>query len=173
MRSLGGRKKINNKGIYVSKSSIITFYLFGVYYNNLLFCPTFTTSGSKKKTQLKRIEREKNKVSFSDLTITDAISRKRKNDEKFCENVDEVFFFRKNFVPITIRSFSVYFHFTIFIFISSLFCLFGFCLLICIITSKKSYFVADASFLGREKNSKYYSFFEETTPFSKTFTILL
>ena len=99
-----------------------------------------------KKTQLKRIEREKNKVSFSDLTITDAISRKRKNDEKFCENVDEVFFFRKNFVPITIRSFSVYFHFTIFIFISSLFCLFGFCLLICIITSKKSYFVADASF---------------------------
>ena len=103
----------------------------------MLFCPTFTTSGSKKKTQLKRIEREKNKVSFSDLTITDAISRKRKNDEKFCENVDEVFFFRKNFVPITIRSFSVYFHFTIFIFISSLFCLFGFCLLICIITSKK------------------------------------
>ena len=92
---------------------------------------------AEKKTQLKRIEREKNKVSFSDLTITDAISRKRKNDEKFCENVDEVFFFRKNFVPITIRSFSVYFHFTIFIFISSLFCLFGFCLLICIITSKK------------------------------------
>lgn len=94
-------------------------------------------AAKKKKTQLKRIEREKNKVSFSDLTITDAISRKRKNDEKFCENVDEVFFFRKNFVPITIRSFSVYFHFTIFIFISSLFCLFGFCLLICIITSKK------------------------------------
>ena len=126
----------------------------------------------QKKTQLKRIEREKNKVSFSDLTITDAISRKRKNDEKFCENVDEVFFFRKNFVPITIRSFSVYFLFTIFIFISSLFCLVSVCWF-ALLLQKKFFCCWCVIFLGREKNSKYYSFFEETTPFLKTFTILL
>ena len=102
---------------YFESTTIISYFVLHLQHQG----------AKKKKHTIKKDREKKNKVSFSDLTITDAISRKRKNDEKFCENVDEVFFFRKNFVPITIRSFSVYFHFTIFIFISSLFCLVSVC----------------------------------------------